>query len=117
MFNDLDLRDGRGRRGELLNSIYITFIMRSSKGRKPEMSDVKRSIGYTDDGQLMAIEGDIAHADYGAKQLLKQGRITKAEYKSIQIHLHYLREAKAEVDPPRPYWVMSNFKNHPLNPD
>ena len=66
----------------------------------------KKSLVWNDDGSLMAILGDIAHADYEISERYKSGEITKEQFEMAQIHIHYWREAKIGKRPPRPFWSM-----------
>ncbi len=52
---------------------------------------------------LMLIHGEIAHHDYTVKELYKKGLIPQKMYDLEQRIIHYYREAKAGIDPPRPY--------------
>lgn len=60
---------------------------------------------------IIHIEGDIAHADWESKELLRKGAISKSHYKALQIHIHYLRESVAGINPPRPYWSLQRNEN------
>ena len=82
----------------------IMDLYMEDKQSETRMSNEKQSIVLRDDGHLMFIDGDIAHADYEIDELYRQDRITKEQRDAVMIHIHYWRESKAGVHPPRPYW-------------
>ena len=88
-----------------VKDIRTLYIIKKKEEKEIEMSDKDRISKVTlDNGQLMYVVGDIAHADFDAKRALDEGVISRrntTEYRfvftiGVKLRLVYIRR--------RPHW-------------